>query len=212
MYSSLKTYFPNITQTQLEQFNQLVDLFQEWNAKINLVSRKDTAHLFERHILHSLSIAKHFSFENGTNIIDIGTGGGFPGIPLAIMFPKANFDLVDSIGKKIIAVKDMSEKLGLANVTAIKTRAENLPAKYDFVISRAVTAFPAFAKICSTLFRKNNIIINSGIIYLKGGEFKEEIVGFKGIKVYNINEIFTNEFFETKKIIYLPINYTTILT
>ena len=212
MYSSLKTYFPNITQTQLEQFNQLVDLFQEWNAKINLVSRKDTAHLFERHILHSLAIAKHFSFENGTNIIDIGTGGGFPGIPLAIMFPKANFDLVDSIGKKIIAVKDMSEKLGLANVTAIKTRAENLPAKYDFVISRAVTAFPAFAKICSTLFRKNNIIINSCIIYLKGGEFKEEIVGFKGIKVYNINEIFTNEFFETKKIIYLPINYTTILT
>ena len=159
-----------------------------------------------------MAIAKHFSFENGTNIIDIGTGGGFPGIPLAIMFPKANFDLVDSIGKKIIAVKDMSEKLGLANVTAIKTRAENLPAKYDFVISRAVTAFPAFAKICSTLFRKNNIIINSGIIYLKGGEFKEEIVGFKGIKVYNINEIFTNEFFETKKIIYLPINYTTILT
>ncbi len=205
MYSSLKTYFPSITNLQLEQFDQLIDLFREWNAKINLISRKDTDHLYQRHILHSLAIAKYFDFKNDTNIIDIGTGGGFPGIPLAIMFPKANFDLVDSIGKKIVAVKDITEKLGLTNVVAIKSRAENLPSKYDFVISRAVTAFPAFVNISSTLFRKNHNITNSGIIYLKGGDFSSEIVGFRGIKIYNINEIFKNEFFETKKIIFLPI-------
>lgn len=206
MSSSLKTYFPNITQSQLEKFDQLIVLFKEWNAKINLISRKDTEHLYVRHILHSLSIAKHFSFQNGTNIIDIGTGGGFPGIPLAIMFPNANFDLVDRIGKKIIAVDDISKKLELTNVRAIKTKAENLPAKYDFVISRAVTAFPSFVNISSKLFRKNDKITNSGIIYLKGGDFSHEIAHFHEIEVFNINQIFKDDFFETKKIIYLPIN------
>ncbi|MDD2635281.1 MAG: 16S rRNA (guanine(527)-N(7))-methyltransferase RsmG [Bacteroidales bacterium] len=190
----------------MEKFDQLIVLFKEWNAKINLISRKDTEHLYVRHILHSLSIAKHFSFQNGTNIIDIGTGGGFPGIPLAIMFPNANFDLVDRIGKKIIAVDDISKKLELTNVRAIKTKAENLPAKYDFVISRAVTAFPSFVNISSKLFRKNDKITNSGIIYLKGGDFSHEIAHFHEIEVFNINQIFKDDFFETKKIIYLPIN------
>ncbi|MDD4148746.1 MAG: 16S rRNA (guanine(527)-N(7))-methyltransferase RsmG [Bacteroidales bacterium] len=207
MYSSLETYFPDITKKQLAQFDKLVYLFKEWNTKINLISRKDTDHLYEKHILHSLSIAKHFNFGIGTNIIDIGTGGGFPGIPLAIMFPDANFDLVDSIGKKIVAVKNISQELGLTNVRAIKARAETLPAKYDFVISRAVTAFPAFVNISSKLFRKNQNNTNSGIIYLKGGDFHDEIANFAKIKVYNISEIFKTEFFETKKIIFLPINF-----
>lgn len=204
MSQQLKSFFPAITQKQLEQFDMFEKLFIDWNSKINLVSRKDTDHLLVRHILHSLSIAKVFSFDNGTNIIDIGTGGGFPGIPLAIMFPHVNFDLVDSIGKKIMVVDDIAEKLNLTNVKAIKSRAENMPAKYDFVISRAVTAFPDFVKITENLFRKPNRKSLKGIIYLKGGDFSDEIKSFSACKLYNISDIFDDEFFETKKIIFLP--------
>jgi 16S rRNA (guanine527-N7)-methyltransferase len=204
MSQKLKSVFPSITQKQLEQFDKFEKLFIDWNSKINLVSRKDTDHLLVRHILHSLSIAKVFSFDNGTNIIDIGTGGGFPGIPLAIMFPDVKFDLVDSIGKKIMVVEDIADKLNLTNVKAIKSRAENMPAKYDFVISRAVTAFPDFVKITENLFRKPNSKSPKGIIYLKGGDFSDEIKGFSACKLYNISDIFDDEFFETKKIIFLP--------
>lgn len=204
MEEILLRYFPNISEIQLKQYNLLVDIFPEWNQKVNLISRKDIENLFEHHILHSLAIAKIFKFETGTRIIDIGTGGGFPGIPLAIMFPDAEFDLVDSIGKKITVVDEISKSLNLKNVKAIKARAELLPAKYDFVVSRAVTAFPDFIKISNNLFRDKKNISNQGIIYLKGGDFEDELADFKNVKLYNIHDFFESDFFETKKIIYLP--------
>jgi len=205
MQSHLKIFFPEINDKQLNQFDKLAEVFPVWNSKINLVSRKDIDQLFVRHILHSLSIAKIYNFEAGTNIIDIGTGGGFPGIPLAIMFPETKFDLVDSIGKKIVAVNGIAEELGLTNVKGIKSRAELLPAKYDYVVSRAVTAFPSFYEIARNLFKKDNKITDRGIIYLKGCDFDDEIKPFSNVKVFKIIDLFDFDFFETKKIIYLPI-------
>lgn len=204
MKEVLLNFFPNLSEYQIEKYIKLSDSFQKWNDKLNLISRKDIDNLFIHHILHSLSIAKVLSFGPNINIIDIGTGGGFPGIPLAIMFPDAKFDLVDSIGKKISAVAEIADYLDLKNIKAIKSRAELLPANYDFVISRAVTSFPEFYKISKNLFRKNNNINEQGILYLKGGDFENELVDFKNIKVYNIYDFFKLDFFETKKIIYLP--------
>ncbi len=201
----IKKYF-TLTSEQEDKFKQINDLYKFWNEKINVISRKDIEHLYTRHILHSLAIAKIISFLPKTDIIDIGTGGGFPGIPLAIMFPDANFVLTDSIGKKITVVKEVSKALKLDNIEAIQMRAEKSDRKYDFVISRAVTAFPKFVGFTKKLFKnesKNEL--KNGILYLKGGDFYGEIAQYKQkVKVFNINDFFTEDFFETKKIIYLP--------
>lgn len=204
----IEKYFPELSQTQRNQFNLLDSIYKNWNIKINVISRKDLDNLYINHVLHSLSIAKIIQFKKQTSIIDIGTGGGFPGIPLAIMYPDVNFTLIDSIGKKIKVVEAVTDELGLKNIKAIHTRSENVKTKHDFIISRAVTAFPEFVKItrhCISGMSKNNL--PNGILYLKGGDFEEEIVNFKKeIKIYNISDFFEEDFFETKKIIHLPIN------
>lgn len=203
----IKKYFPDLTEEQHEQFHLLKELYKDWNSKINVISRKDIDELYERHVLHSLAIAKVIKFKSNTNILDIGTGGGFPGIPLAIIFPKCNFHLVDSIGKKITVVKEISKSINLININAEQARAETLTNKYDFIVSRAVTSFPVFYD-----WVKNKINANSkndlknGILYLKGGDLSSELKNFKTqIKSYDISVFFTESFFETKKIIYLPI-------
>ena len=201
----ISKYF-KLSDNQTKKFEQLGELYPDWNQKINVISRKDIDELYVHHVLHSLSIAKFIKFKEGTKIIDVGTGGGFPGIPLAIMFPKAQFHLVDSIGKKITVVKEIAAAIGLENLTAEHARAEKQKVKYDFVISRAVTAFPKFVAITSKLIsqKHNNPKIN-GIIYLKGGDFKSEIKSFaKKVEIVNISDYFEEDFFETKKIIYLP--------
>ncbi len=203
MHQILK-YFPNLTERQIEQFSRLKDLYSFWNNQINVISRKDIDFIYTHHVLHSLSIAKIIKFNKGTSILDVGTGGGFPGIPLAIIFPESNFFLIDSIGKKIKVVKEITKELGLNNVNSEQIRVENIKKKYDFIVSRAVTNFPKFV----ALVRKNihgydkNPLPN-GILYLKGGDFSDEIKSIKkSIYVYNINDFFEEEFFETKKIIY----------
>jgi len=200
-------YFVNLTQNQIERFSQLKDLYLDWNSKINVISRKDVDEIYIRHVLHSLSIAKIIDFTKGTQLVDVGCGGGFPGIPLAILFPDAHFTLVDSIGKKIHVVNQISFALNLKNINAINDRAENLKGKYDFVVSRAITAFPKFVSLTRNLISKNNNnSIPNGIIYLKGGEFPSEIEPFKkSIEIFNIPDYFKEPFFETKKIIFLPI-------
>jgi 16S rRNA (guanine527-N7)-methyltransferase len=205
MKERLKEYFPDLSENQLNQYLQLAEIFPEWNSKVNCVSRKDIDNLFVNHILHSLSIAKYFKFPAGTKVADIGTGGGFPGIPLAIMFPNVKFDLVDSIGKKIMVVKDISERLELQNVEAINLRAEQLPDEYDFIVSRAVTAFPQFVSMVKSKIKYPTEHSMQGVIYLKGGEFENEIAGFCNTTIFDISEVFDYEYFTTKKIIYLPI-------
>ncbi|MFO7827899.1 MAG: 16S rRNA (guanine(527)-N(7))-methyltransferase RsmG [Bacteroidales bacterium] len=202
-------YFPDLTDEQITQFEALQQLYEEWNSKINVISRKDIDYLYERHILHSLAIAKIIEFKPGTQILDIGTGGGFPGIPLAILFPDSNFHLVDSIAKKIKVVNAIAQAINLKNTRAEQIRAEKLKTKYDFVISRAVTSLPVFFN-----WVKNKIITHSknelqnGIIYLKGGDLNQEIKKFKPvIKIFSIDQHFDEPFFETKKIVYLPIKY-----
>ena len=173
-------YFPYLSQSQINQFSLLKKLYHSWNEKINVISRKDIEHLYVRHVLHSLSISKIVHFNPGAKVIDVGTGGGFPGIPLAILFPETKFHLNDSIGKKITVVKEISKELNLSNITAEKARVETIETKFDFIISRAVTAFPKFVALCrnniSTLHNHN---IKNGIIYLKGGEFEQEVVQYK---------------------------------
>ncbi|MDL2231833.1 16S rRNA (guanine(527)-N(7))-methyltransferase RsmG [Porphyromonadaceae bacterium OttesenSCG-928-L07] len=201
----IETYFPSLTSLQKEQFTQAVSLYKEWNEKINVISRKDIDSLCTHHILHSLAIAKVISFKPGTQVLDVGTGGGFPGIPLAIMFPETDFYLVDSIGKKIKVVQEVASALGLKNVKAEQIRAEELKMQFDFVVSRAVTAFPDFVKLIKNKLKKEaqNEIPN-GLLYLKGGDFEEEIKPFKDkITIYPISQFFTEDFFETKKVIYL---------
>jgi 16S rRNA (guanine527-N7)-methyltransferase len=201
----IKKYFPDLNPTVEQKLGMLGDLYNEWNAKINVISRKDMDHFYERHVLHSLGIASFIQFEKGTKILDVGCGGGFPGIPLAIMFPDCRFHLIDSIGKKIKVVKGVAEALGLNNLSAEQIRVENHPKQYDFIISRAVTAFPAFVKLCNNkiLTQQNNAISN-GIVYLKGGDFDQEIKEFKNrISVTDLSNYFEEEFFETKKIIHL---------
>ncbi len=206
MLLQLKTLFPSITDKQIEQFDKLVTIFPIWNEKINLISRKDIENLFVNHILHSLSILKKIELSSNSRIIDVGTGGGFPGIPIAIMRPDIKFDLVDSIGKKINVVNQIIEELNLQNAIGIKSRAELLPQRYHYVISRAVTSFPEFYKIVKNLFAKDKTVNNKGIIYLKGGNFEQEIKSFNNIKVYDIKNIFDIDFFETKKIIYCKVS------
>ncbi|MGC9341771.1 MAG: 16S rRNA (guanine(527)-N(7))-methyltransferase RsmG [Bacteroidales bacterium] len=204
----IQKYFPDLSDNQLHKFSLLGELYNDWNQKINLVSRKDIPHLYERHILHSLSIAKFFHFENGTKIMDVGTGGGFPGIPLSILFPEAHFHLVDSIGKKIKVVNSIIEKIELKNSSAEHARAEKVKGKFNIIVSRAVTNFSDFVKLTRSKLIPGKIKgFTNGIIYLKGGDFQEEIQPFKDkVTIYSISDIFEEKFFETKKIIYLRIN------
>lgn len=197
-------YFPNLSDKQRSQFAALGSIYPEWNEKINVISRNDIDELYTRHILHSLAIAKFNLLDNSKNIIDVGTGGGFPGIPLAIMYPEKQFTLIDSIGKKISVVQDVIEKIGLTNATAQKINSNDLKDKFDTIVSRAVTAFPNFVKQTHKLLEKSP---TSSIIYLKGGDFEEEIAPFrKHITLYNIPDVFEEEFFETKKVIRYRVN------
>lgn len=196
-------YFPDITETQQKQFAALETLYKEWNEKINVISRKDTESLYEKHILHSLGIAKVMAFADGTKVLDIGTGGGFPGIPLAILFPNTRFTLVDSIGKKITVVKAVAESLGLQNVTAHHMRAEQLKEKFHFVVSRAVTQMPVFLTWLRGKFEKEQFNPkHNGVLYLKGGDLAEELAGLK-CEIFNLRNYFDGEFFDTKKVVYL---------
>ena len=199
-------YFPELTERQKEQFAALLPLYEEWNSKINLISRKDMCNFYEHHVLHSLAIAKVMRFNPMAEALDVGTGGGFPGIPLAIMFPETKFHLVDSIGKKIAVVADVAQRLGLANVRAEQTRAEQVPGEYDFVVSRAVTALPEFVKWVRGKFSDSHYhTLRNGILYLKGGDLTAETAPFgKKVQMYDISDYFDEEFFETKKVVYLP--------
>lgn len=202
----IENHFSGLTPLQISQFAQLQELYTYWNSQINVISRKDIEHLTERHVLHSLAIAKLTSFMPGTCILDVGTGGGFPGIPLAIMFPEVQFMLADSIGKKIKVVNEVASALKLENVTGVHQRAESIPQKFDFVISRAVTEFSVFYNWIKNSFRVQQIDnpMNNGILYLKGGDFQSEVAPFgQRAHIYNISDWLSEPFFETKKIIYV---------
>ncbi|MGC6433043.1 MAG: 16S rRNA (guanine(527)-N(7))-methyltransferase RsmG [Crocinitomicaceae bacterium] len=198
-------YFPDISEIQKDQFSKLLSIYTEWNNQINVISRKDTDNFYERHVLHSLGIAKIQKFEDNSDILDIGTGGGFPGIPLAILYPNCNFLLVDSIGKKIKVVQEVAKTLNLTNVTAIHERAENIDQQFDFIVSRAVTAMPAFLKWTKDKFKKKSVHdLKNGILYLKGGDLTEEMKGVKKFyKTYDLKNIFEEVFFDTKKVVYV---------
>ncbi len=201
----LQKYFPQLSENQIEKYKKAEVLYLDWNSKINLISRKDSDQLMERHILHSLGIAKMIQFKEGTKILDVGTGGGFPGIPLAIMFPQAHFHLIDSIGKKIRVVKDIAEKLQLKNVTAEQVRAEKVKGHFDFVVSRAVTRLPIFNEwVRGKIKRKGFNEIHNGIIYIKGGDVLQEIHDTgKNFQILELEKFFETEFFETKKVVHL---------
>lgn len=199
-------YFQKLSQEQIDQFKKLEGLYKEWNSKINLISRKDIDALYERHVLHSLAIAKIIEFKTGTEILDIGTGGGFPGIPLAIIFPKVQFLLIDSIRKKIAVVDDIIRKLNLKNVEAKHFHSNEVNQNFDFIVSRAVTAFPLFVKLVKGKIKPEQInSLPNGIIYLKGGDLADEIKDFnKKVQLFPISDFFGEEFFKTKFVVYLP--------
>ena len=200
-------YFPELTERQREQFAALLPLYEEWNAQINVISRKDMDYFYEHHVLHSLAIAKVVQFKTMADILDVGTGGGFPGIPLAIMFPDANFYLVDSIGKKIKVVQDVAQQLDLQNVRAEQIRAEQVEGDYDFIVSRAVTDLSQFmgwirGKVSRSLYHK----LHNGVLYLKGGDLTQELAPFrKKAHLYDISDFFEEPYFETKKVIHIPV-------
>lgn len=201
--SLILKYFPEITDEQKQQFEKLEQLYTEWNEKINVISRKDMEGLYEKHILHSLGIAKVMPFADGTKVLDVGTGGGFPGIPLAILFPEVSFTLIDSIGKKIKVVEAVSEGLGLKNVTAVHGRAEKLKEKFHFVVSRAVTQMPEFLRWLKGKFEKEQFNEkHNGVLYLKGGDLAEELAGLR-CEIFQLKNYFEEEFFDTKKVVYL---------
>ena len=201
--SLILKYFPEITDEQKQQFEKLEKLYTEWNEKINVISRKDMDGLYEKHILHSLGIAKVMPFADGTKVLDVGTGGGFPGIPLAILFPEVSFMLIDSIGKKIKVVEAVSEGLGLKNVTAVHGRAEKLKEKFHFVVSRAVTQMPEFLRWLKGKFEKEQFNEkHNGVLYLKGGDLAEELAGLR-CEIFQLKNYFEEEFFDTKKVVYL---------
>ena len=201
----LGKYFPLLGDDKVALLLEFKELFIDWNAKVNMVSRKDTDHLLERHILHSLAIAKVMEFKKGSRVLDIGTGGGFPGLPLAILYPDSEFTLVDSIGKKIMVVQDICEKLNIRNVTAIHQRAEKVKGKFDFVISRAVTRMNRFLPWTRGKFESKSINdLPNGILYLKGGDLSEELAETgRDYKLFSISDFYDEEFFETKKVVYI---------
>jgi 16S rRNA (guanine527-N7)-methyltransferase len=201
----LLKYFPDLTDVQKHRFASLEELYSLWNSQINVISRKDTENFYERHVLHSLGIAKVMEFKDGSSILDIGTGGGFPGIPLAILFPNCQFTLVDSIGKKIKVVNEVALALGLSNVKGIHARAELIPDKFDFIVSRAVTAMPAFLTwIDKKIKKENKNDLPNGILYLKGGDLNDEMSTVKKkYTIHDLNKIFEEEFFDTKKVVYV---------
>jgi 16S rRNA (guanine527-N7)-methyltransferase len=202
-------HFPYLTDIQKEQFQQLDSLYHEWNEKINVISRKDIDALYTKHVLHSLGIAKIQSFEPGTFILDVGTGGGFPGIPLAILFPETRFYLIDVIAKKIKVVQAVADALGLKNVKAEQIRAENVKGDFDFIVSRAVTNMPDFVSWVKTKIKKQHKHeLKKGILYLKGGDLTEELKDFPKATLYDLADFFEDEFFETKKVVHLPLKFT----
>lgn len=203
----ITSHFPDVSPQQIKQFGRLGPLYQEWNSKINVISRKDIGELYTRHVLHSLGIAKIIRFRPGTTILDVGTGGGFPGIPLAILFPECHFYMVDSIGKKISVVNEVIEELGLENAGAQHARVQDIKKRFDFVVSRAVTAFPDFvAMVRKNVSQESKNAMPNGILYLKGGDFEEELKPFRSAaEIFELQKFFTDPFFETKKVIYLPV-------
>ncbi|HRB70618.1 16S rRNA (guanine(527)-N(7))-methyltransferase RsmG [Flavobacterium sp. WV_118_3] len=201
-------YFPNLTEDQVSKFRELEVLYKDWNAKINVISRKDIDELYEKHVLHSLGIAKIQEFKPGSKIMDVGTGGGFPGIPLAILYPEVDFYLIDVIAKKIRVVNEVATALGLQNVKAEQMRAENVKEEFDFIVSRAVTNMPDFVKwVKDKVKKKQNHELKNGILYLKGGDLTEELQDFPKATQYDLADYFKTEFFETKKVVHLPLKY-----
>ncbi|MFL0101255.1 16S rRNA (guanine(527)-N(7))-methyltransferase RsmG [Tenacibaculum maritimum] len=204
----LLKYFDGLSEVQLAQFSKLKELYKDWNLKINVVSRKDIDELYLRHVLHSLGIAKVMQFKAGTKVMDVGTGGGFPGIPLAILFPETDFHLVDSIGKKIKVVNEVAEGLGLKNVRTTHGRVEEVKDTYDFIVSRAVAQMETFERwVKNKVHKKQQHDLKNGILYLKGGDLVEELQHFPKATIYNLSDFFKEEFFETKKMVHLPMKY-----
>ncbi|MCL4120320.1 UNVERIFIED_CONTAM: hypothetical protein GTU68_055096 [Idotea baltica] len=201
-------YFSNLTDDQIDKFSKLEALYQDWNLKINVVSRKDIDELYLRHVLHSLAITKVIAFEPKTKIMDVGTGGGFPGIPLAILYPECTFHLVDSIAKKLKVVEEVVAGLDLKNVKTTHSRVENINDTYDFIVSRAVAAMPTFVHwVKGKIAKKQNHELKNGIIYLKGGDLTEELENYPKTTIYNITDFFSEEFFDTKKVVHLPLKF-----
>lgn len=201
-------YFPNLSQEQKNQFLLLEELYKDWNQKINVVSRKDIDELYVRHVLHSLGIAKIQEFKDGAEVLDVGTGGGFPGVPLAILFPNAHFTLVDSIGKKIKVVDEVVQGLGITNITTINTRVEEVSKQFDFIVSRAVAAMPTFVHWVKGKIKKESVHeLRNGILYLKGGNLEEELNEYRAAQVFDLTDYFSEDFYETKKIVYLPLKF-----
>jgi len=198
-------YFPDLSEDQVDKFQKLKTLYQDWNIKINVVSRKDIDELYLRHVLHSLGIAKLIEFKSGTKILDVGTGGGFPGIPLAILFPECSFHLVDSISKKLKVVDEVVAGLGLTNVKTTHSRVEDINETYDFIVSRAVAVMPTFVHwVKGRIAKKQNNKLRNGILYLKGGDLTAELQKYKTASIYNLSDYFTEDFFDTKKLVHLP--------
>lgn len=205
---NLLQYFDGLSNVQTEQFSKLGDLYKNWNTKINVVSRKDIDEIYLRHIIHSLGIAKVIEFKPDSHILDIGTGGGLPGIPLAIMFPESKFYLVDSVGKKIKVVQEIADELGLKNVKAEQIRAEEVKGHFDFIVSRAVTKMDDFVKWTrKKIAKKQNHALRNGILYLKGGDLKEELQNFPKATIFDLSDYFSEDFFKTKKVVHLPLKY-----
>ncbi|MDO6744265.1 16S rRNA (guanine(527)-N(7))-methyltransferase RsmG [Tenacibaculum soleae] len=204
----IKKYFSNLTETQLDQFSKLQELYEDWNLKINVVSRKDIDELYLRHVLHSLGIAKVMQFKPGSKVMDVGTGGGFPGIPLAILFPETQFHLVDSIGKKIKVVNEVAEGLGLQNVKTTNGRVEEVKDTYDFIVSRAVAQMETFVGWTKgKISKKQNHDLKNGILYLKGGDLSVELEKYTSATIYNLPDFFEEDFFETKKVVHLGMKF-----
>ncbi|MDG1955044.1 MAG: 16S rRNA (guanine(527)-N(7))-methyltransferase RsmG [Polaribacter sp.] len=204
----IQKYFTDLTEIQVAQFSKLQELYQDWNLKINVVSRKDIDELYLRHVLHSLGIAKIISFKPGSKVMDVGTGGGFPGIPLAILFPETKFHLVDSIGKKIKVVNEVAEGLGLQNVKTTHGRVEEIKEEYDFIVSRAVAQMETFVRWNKgKITKKQNHDFKNGILYLKGGDLSEELAKYTSATIYDLPNYFEEDFFETKKVVHLPMKF-----
>nr|WP_262901973.1 16S rRNA (guanine(527)-N(7))-methyltransferase RsmG [Winogradskyella vincentii] len=201
-------YFPHLSDSQIQQFEALEALYKDWNSKINVVSRKDIDELYLKHVLHSLGIAKVIEFKDKTSILDVGTGGGFPGVPLAILFPNCQFHLVDSINKKLKVIDAIAEAIELKNIRTTHSRVEAIDETYDFIVSRAVTAMPEFTKwVKGKIAKKQKNSLKNGILYLKGGDLTDELKQYTNVKAYLLSDYFEEDFFKTKKVIYLPLKF-----